>query len=218
MEKNVNEAIFKFIFNNAMKDAVMMGAYTFEKKWLYSRSDVKEKEDIKKVVINILETHVKKIVNGEYSSISQNCYDKEFVGVAKNITDEINKVDQGEFTFGNAQKLINMTIKYCYIRFFEGDLKESRKRFKVCHCPLDKQMLKKVWDEQKVSLKYTQANFLMSWGKEVLSYSHSNPNIPQLPTRYSAFQIAVRKIIKKCKEKGEGPQIPIEYDYCEWND
>ena len=40
-----------------------------------------------------------------------------------------------EFSYGNAQKLVNMTAKYIYIAtYFNDDYKD---KFEKCHCPMD---------------------------------------------------------------------------------
>ena len=50
----------------------------------------------------------------------------------------------GQFTFGNIQKLINMTLKYMFTICYTND--SMRKRFMYCHCPMDSIMMRKVDD------------------------------------------------------------------------
>ena len=40
----------------------------------------------------------------------------------------------GQFTFGNAQKLINIVCKYFYIISYKDS--SVREKFKYCHCPM----------------------------------------------------------------------------------
>ena len=52
----------------------------------------------------------------------QEDYDKEFLRLAIDICNKINKVENSkEFTFGNAQKLINMMCKYFYILVYNDE-------------------------------------------------------------------------------------------------
>lgn len=49
-----------------------------------------------------------------------------------------------EFTFGNAQKLVNMTAKYMYLYCYYDTSK--RELFENCHCPMDRIMIKRIAD------------------------------------------------------------------------
>ncbi len=216
MSNNVSDKIFNFVYIAAMKDAVSMGAYKGEKKWLYTKTEENIKEEKKKLVKDSVKKHVTEILGGKYYKLKQSDYDADFLSLANYIVEHINYIDQGEFTFGNAQKLINMTVKYCYIKYFNGNLQEARDIFEYCHCPLDQQMLKKVWDKQSSYLKqdtkgYTKTAFLMSWGAEKVTTEE------RLPQRYLDYQDAVRRIIDEYKEEPK-PRNPIEYDYCMWNE
>ena len=55
------------------------------------------------------------------------------------------------FTFGNAQKLINMSAKYMYMATYGRP--ELRGRFAACHCPMDAILIRTVVSEadKKVS-------------------------------------------------------------------
>lgn len=49
------------------------------------------------------------------------------------------------FTFGNAQKLVNMAAKYFHLACYND--KGLRKNFRYCHCPVDNQMIHVVHDK-----------------------------------------------------------------------
>ena len=51
---------------------------------------------------------------------------------------ELSKEEISGLTFGNIQKLINMTMKYLYIRYYD----ECRENFRCCHAPMDNRMIK----------------------------------------------------------------------------
>ena len=69
---------------------------------------------------------------------------KMFKDVALELFKAVNK---DNFTFGNAQKVINMTAKYLYIICYADSA--FRDRFKYCHCPMDRVMLNIVWKRYK---------------------------------------------------------------------
>ena len=48
------------------------------------------------------------------------------------------KNDENGFSFGNAQKLVNMTVKYFYIMTYDN--KTDRSLFRKAHCPMDRIM------------------------------------------------------------------------------
>ena len=118
-------------------------------------------------------------IEGEFSDSDspaekmQEKYDKRFLDVSFDLRKEINSHSQKEgggcFTFGNAQKLINILMKYFYLHSF-GNEKE-KDNFKFCHCPMDHQLLENVWERRwklnedtRKSLR-KRTDFLSSWGK-----------------------------------------------------
>ncbi|MBR6051389.1 MAG: hypothetical protein IKP68_09350, partial [Clostridia bacterium] len=165
MEKtNIDDSIFRFIYIMAMQDAVRQSAYSGERKWLWSKP-------IFEILYKPLKNHIDSILNGDYKPQSDDdgkkeSYDKAFIGLAIEILSKINEEEKGKkkreraegndtekykykgtFKFGNAQKLINMTVKYFYVMTY-GNNNISRDHFQYCHCPVDGQMLKKVWKKR----------------------------------------------------------------------
>ena len=121
----------------------------------------------------------KKLLKGEFKCQTE--YDEYFKDTAIKICGRVNSQvkasnsgDGNKFTFGNAQKLINMTAKYYYISCCMNSAK--RENFKYCHCPVDCLLLEKVWKfirtnkELEEKIKTTWRNnikrddFLKSWG------------------------------------------------------
>ena len=80
-------------------------------------------------------------------------HEKLFLETAINVCKSINNYEgkpdtAGNFSFGNAQKLINMTIKHIYLHTYTIDslgFPSIRERFRYCHCPMDSIMLQDVW-------------------------------------------------------------------------
>ena len=192
----------------ALRDAVLRGAFKGEKIWVDDITDAKI----------ILRKYIDKVLNNEFDS--QANHDIYFLEIANKVCEVINAAKPHDnvstFSFENAQKLINMAVKYTYAFCYQNT--DSRDRFQYCHCPLDSIMLDKVW---KLSEKcYGGSNqrrenlgkkdeFTKSWGNEGLQ-NGNQPNLTELPKRYDLFQKAVKNLI------GQGNIFPVEFDYIEW--
>lgn len=203
--QNLDEKIIQFVYVESIRDAVLQLAYRGQKSWLEDISLFPESmAAIKQFIQNILA--------GQYHSIEE--YNKDFLKTAIVLCDEINT--QGgntEFSFGNAQKLINLMVKYFYISSY-GD-KQKKQYFTYCHCPMDSILLGKIWAQRArlnasvVRKMNSRAAFLKSWGQEDFEMVQGERHIP---SRYLVFQEAVRMIA------GKESLSPLEYDYCSWQD
>ena len=204
---NKDELIFKFLFNEAMRDATLQKSFDGERVWL---KDCNFFPDSKNAILGF----VKKVTGGVFKD--QVGYDKEFKKTISIITKDINdriqehnseneedKKKSGSFEFGNAQKLLNMILKLFYVCSFGDD--EKKKNFQWCHCPMDGQMLGYVWENRKnvagFPREYTSAVFLESWGK--MSWDNG-----EFPDRYVVFQKAIRELAKEMS--------PLEFDLWLW--
>lgn len=199
-----DENIFKFIYLAAIRDAVLQKAYKGEKKWL-------EESDVLVSLKETLSEFIDKVLKGEYHC--QEDYDADFLSTAISVCEIINnnkkEAENPDFTFGNAQKLINIMMKYFYITCYGK--KAAKEKFKFCHCPMDQQMLKKVWCKRESLSHYIplgSTDFMKSWGSENFKVLES-PKY-NYPDRYRLFQEAVRDLAHK---KGISP---LEFDYREW--
>lgn len=213
MEKfDSKQQVFDFIFVMAMRDAVMQKAYNGEKAWLWDLSrpeSVYVRNEIWKFIDD-------QILKGKFDhQEKQEEYDKEFLRLAIDICNKINKAENPKnFTFGNAQKLINMTCKYFYILTYNNE--NLRKYFACCHCPMDQNLLKKVWEDRSnwiddIELKaHKKSDFMISWSK--LEFKEDEDR-KRLPDQYRAFQDAVRKIVDN---NDRGIINSIEYDFVSW--
>lgn len=203
-ENKTREKVFEFLYGCAMVDAIIQKSFDDnEKKWIY---DVQEAKECVKVYVNKLFS--------ERAFRDQVEHDRMFLGLAHRICSAINKKKGrgDDFTFGNAQKLLNMTAKHCFIYTFM-DL-ALRDNFKFCHCPMDGIMLKVVWDNYKRIEKDddkgrrcvlgTSEEFHKSWGKEDFEYG-------EVPRRYNRFQKTIREWAERvgC--------IPLELDFYLWD-
>lgn len=199
----VDKLIFDFAYELALRDAVMRTAY------LGDKSELRKCQKAK----NIVREYADKIINGNH------CND-EFYKVADNLCNSFKgdiKIPEGsneepKFTFGNAQKLLNMTMKYLYIMCYKNN--ELRDKFQNCHCPMDGIMIDKVINELK-KLKsegassvqqYTQKGYIGKLkGKPWSRLVRDDKAI------YEQFQESVRFLADK------QDLFPLEYDYFLWN-
>lgn len=203
-ENQTRERVFNFLYGCAMHDAILQLSFNDkEKKWVY---DVQEAKECVKVYVNKLFS--------ERAFRDQAEHDRMFRGLAHKICSAINKKkDRGDdFTFGNAQKLLNMTAKHCFIYIYRNP--SLRENFKFCHCPMDGIMLDAVWkkyeeiektdDEGRRSVLGTSEEFHKSWGKEDFEYG-------EVPRRYNQFQKTIREWAERvgC--------IPLELDFYLWD-
>lgn len=199
---NLDDKIFEFIFIEAIKDATMQLSYKGNKRCLMQ-------SDLIDSLKGDIEHLIDKVFKNGYSS--QEEYDEDFLLTTISICRIVSsKTKNDNFTFGNAQKLINIMMKYFYITTYNDNV--SKETFKYCHCPMDQKLLKNIWDKCKNlnrnKLLGKSDYFLKSWGNENFEFDATGKEI--YPKRYNLFQQAVR-----CFAEKDGIN-PIEYDYCVW--
>lgn len=202
---NIDDKIFRFIYIEAMRDATIQLAYKGEKRCLMGFTEL----DVWSFLKGEMESLIDKVLSNEY--LSQDKYDEDFLNTMVNICKCINgAMKNDEFTFGNAQKLINIMLKYFYISSYKDN--NSKVKFRFCHCPMDQQLLKNIWrnreelDSDKILGK--REYFLKSWGNE--DFEEDKNGKKMFPKRYVLFQQAVRCLAEKKNIN------PLEYDYCVW--
>lgn len=166
-ENTASEEVFEFLYRCAMVDAISMKSFKGKKKWVYNVQEAKK----------CVKVYVDKLF-AQDSFKSQEEHDTLFLEIAHKICDAINqnKDREDDFTFGNAQKLLNMTAKHCCIyTYMNPSLWDI---FKFCHCPMDGRMLENAWekynerdfniilkDKEKENLR-TKGTFCRPWGTE----------------------------------------------------
>ena len=203
-EEELKEQLFDFIYGCALRDAILQLSFRGAKKWIYQVDEAKK----------ALRKYIDKIIL-ENGFSSQAEHDAFFLATAKHICGTINgylgKLREicDTFSFGNAQKLINMTVKHFYTVCYSNRM--LRRNFQYCHCPMDGIMLQWVWknyveQEQRTRAERQQelgSSFCDSWGGE-------NFQNVGLPDRYRKFQCIIKKWAGK---KGYSP---IEFDFIVW--
>lgn len=187
--------IFDFIYTMALRDATMRRAYEGERTPLFKNDDAK----------NATREYINALLRGE---------NPDFYTTAETVENGFR--DKGhEFTFGNTQKLINMTVKYMYIAAYQKEhYADLREKFKGCHCPMDSIMVKKVIKEIKSQIDEEEVCELLkgherNW-RSFLQNAWSKMDKDKDKDQYKLFQNLVKYLSDK---KG---LTPIEYDYKEF--
>lgn len=206
-KEEISTKVFDFLYGCSMHDAILQQAFKGKKEWVGKVEQAKP----------FLREYIDCIVGNQFSS--QEEHDKTFIRVADNICNEINKHRAPDaedvFSFGNAQKLINIAAKHTYsVCYWNPDLREN---FRWCHCPLDSIMLQKVWAQYKTDFGNNARKnelesadyFCKAWGNEGQN-GDMQPQICDFPERYLKFQRAVKDIV------GDGNLYAIEFDYLIW--
>lgn len=196
----VDKLIFDFAYELALRDAVMRTAY------LGDKNKLRENREGKDIVFD----YANKIINND---------EFDYYGIAKDLCNSFDEFiepkenSKVQFNFGNAQKLLNMTMKYLYIMCYKNN--ELRDKFQNCHCPMDGIMIDKVINELK-KLKsegdssvqqYTQRGYIGF----LKSKSWSRLSVSDDKAVYEQFQKSVKFLAKK------QDLYPLEYDYYLWN-
>ena len=208
-KNEMDNRAFSFIYGCALRDAILQKAFIGKKDWIAEVTEAQE--PVKKYINDVLYGEFKKETDKEK-------HEKAFLEAAKSVCDIINRAKpknaKDTFSFGNAQKLINIVTKHIYAHTYSFNLvskTDIRANFRFCHCPMDSIMLSNVWRDYKAFGNNERANdlgenFLGPWGNEDFDLASGER---RLPSRYVRYQTAVEKL--------KGPDVfPIEYDYIVW--
>ena len=196
--KTMQDYLFDFAYGEALRDAINQQSFKGEKNYLYDCEEGKA----------VVRTYIDAILKGEHPSFNKAEEEAEakFNEFIRSKRPESNQ----EFTFGNTQKLINMTVKYIYISAYVQRCEEFRNLFADCHCPLDRLMAGMVREEfdqaddeaaqvikEESSVIYKKINKDITWSKVDVE-------------TYNCYQQMVRLLAEKKN------LIPIEYDFVKW--
>ena len=200
MEDNqtMQDYLFDFAYGEALRDAINQQSFKGEKNYLYECETGK----------NEVRTYINAILNGEHPS---------FIDAEKKVEEQFNKFIKSQrrernqvFSFGNTQKLINMTVKYLFISAYAQNYEEFKKLFADCHCPLDRLMAGMVReefdqadDEAAQVIKEESSDIYKKINKDI-TWSKVDKET------YNCYQQMVRLLAEREN------LIPIEYDFVKW--
>ena len=212
---NLDDHVFHFIYGCAMHDAILQKAFEGKKDWVGKVTEAEK----------LVKGYIGRILDGNFrndNATTRDAHEKAFLDTANAVchainTSELKASKDCLFSFGNAQKLINMTVKHVYAHTYSNA--SIRECFRHCHCPLDSIMLSKVYTayrkaygpaKTRVDLGCSD-DFHVAWGKEGADGNLQKP-LTELPSRYAAFQTAIKALVSA----DGGDCFAIEFDYLVW--
>ena len=190
------DSLFNFAYKMAFRDATMRKAFPRneeEKKAEDFDNRDTSFSDRKNRIFKGARDEVKKYVDNLMSAEEKIL---EPIDVIKAVC---NKTMVESFTFGNAQKLVNMTAKYMFLSCYGERNNDKKERFRLCHCPMDGIMI------DKMKKLYPDLRWSFSWSS--LKLDDDN-----LPWQYIQFQDCVNAIAVK------NDILPLEVDFMLWDE
>ena len=180
----VNDDIFNFAYGMALADATRRtDAASINKTGL-------------SCLLPIVKEYANSVINGDHPDFCKYEEKCETALEAVNIT---------IFTFGNIQKLINMTMKYLYVGYYMEP--KYREYFKCCHAPMDARMRDFIFKRYKAKgYELPKFDKECAWSKMGRKAEESKYKIDN----YFAYQEAIAKLIE---EEGHNACTPIEFEF-----
>lgn len=206
----VDEAIFEFAYRMALDDAT--GQQAYKGRGEGSKTKLRECDKAKQAV--------REYIAAVFDSNSRPDFEKSTAEVEKAFKAHLTDEDDGEFTFGNAQKLVNMTSKYMFMATYERP--DLRTQFKSCHCPMDNVILSVVAAEAGKAVDSGNASDVLREFAEkcakkrprkldwVVADDLKWSRLKRGDERYQFFQDVVRELAS------QNGVSPIEFDYVNW--
>lgn len=120
------------------------------------------------------------------------------------------------FTYGQAQKLVNMFFKYLYT--FKTELNLNKEYFNMCDCPIDKINLKRIHEYEK-KYNYREKYVCYKNGTYCLKYRDNNNEIAvpwsklDNETVYNNIQYRIDEIINQETSKDWKTRLDFEFDW-----
>lgn len=191
MDDTIREKLFDFTYEMAYRDATMRKAFP---KGGDSDEAFRERKENSKVA-------AKQIVNKYINTIFDENSSRS--NTIDTIVDVCKVTTKYGFTFGNAQKLVNMTAKYMYLSIYgtEGVERDKyREKFRYCHCPMDGVMIKNLADSLEKMHPEIDWN-KVAWSKQTLDNHEA----------YDAYQDSVNRLADM--EKCNALEIDFYYYY-----
>lgn len=210
MESKYDE-VLKAVIQKAYSDATQQGAYNA----LFEKDDKNASDNTTKAKNQCIEELKEKLTQLTVFQ-SQKAYDDWHKELCQSFVEFFKKNLGIEeyFTYGNAQKWVNMTMKYllllCDILNKESDLmKKVESLSTYVHVPVDSYIIEEVWKNETVTLplkpKCRGRNGFKYASEKVVPWSKWNE------TQYDEFQKSLRKYIVE-----QNYENPIQWENKEW--
>ena len=196
-----------YAFHIALNDATLRGAYAGETYGIGPNSNTAQ--------------HIKQYILDIYDEKYPDFYE-----LANQLKDDLKNYPG--FTFGNIQRLINMTAKYMCQSTYETPIR--RTFFKNCHCPMDKNMIqrvstgyKKLMEENPGEINKDNYYFIVD-GKESDAWDTVKWNAIDFDGEeinsievYKKYQEMAKVIADKVSKDTGIETSPIELAFIEWD-
>ena len=199
--------IFDFCYELALQDATIRSAFTGP------LVDIRNINGIKVII----ESYISALFNVNEDIPKPIEVINSIVELLRDYNDR--KESTKQFRFGNVQKLVNMTVKYLYIKAYNCNI--LRCRFNNCHCPIDSQIIGKLkrylvnnedaynrWNARLV--EYRQKGLIKRRSIDTMLNNISFSNINQ-----HEYQLC-QEIIDSIVENDDEITNAIEFDYKYW--
>ena len=172
----IDENVFSFIYGMAVNDAMNRGA------------DIKPDDKGK-----LLDSESIKAIVKEYAEAIINDKEIKF----EEAVEQIINANKGEdivscLYYGKIQKLINMTMKYLYIKYYDDPI--VSKRFDKCYAPMDSIMLSFVFESYYIVKGEKRKKGSDRIFDKYISWSSSNSSVKET---FHKYQEAIEYIIKE---------------------
>lgn len=161
-DANETSKLIEVSIKKAHADATMQGAYNslFEKENEKAKHASNNAQEECQIIIANAINNLSMIHNqNEYDNWHSEICEKLVDSYAENLNDNDN--EEVFFSYGNAQKWLNMTMKYLYLMcgifaentpFMKGIGNKVMELSEYLHIPVDRYIIEAVWDNKKVEL------------------------------------------------------------------
>ncbi len=150
---------------------------------------------------------IKETVKCYANSIIFNQDGLSFEDAVNSIIEHANNCDV-QLSFGKVQKLINMTMKYLYLKYYDNP--NIIKHFNKCHAPMDSVMRDFVYASYTALGLGNNPGFPRTCHWSTLG-TEQNPKY-----NYDNYQTAINELIKYAKKHYLSISNSIEFDYLFW--
>ena len=205
--ENTDDEILSAIISRAQSDATQQGAYNT----LIPKKDTQRKERSNQALSDasqLLANHLR-----DFSEpVERDAFDEWHSELCKDLT---GKFDASlPFVFGNAQKWVNMSLKYLLLFC---DVSDGQKYSAIgnirgwLHIPVDSFIIEKVWDDTDIPLPFKKKKWEQN--REKVKYDAQKVKVWSKWERKPEYEDFLRAMRTKCKTEAIAP---IDWEGQAW--
>lgn len=217
------DTLLKSAIKVAYNDATMQGAY-----------NALEKENVESIKYNNVAQKLESAIKDDLLKDNSKGYEKWHKYICEELVKCYEKVTSNNknpaFSYGNAQKWVNMTMKYLYIlseifhKFnfnkdcnFEDYYDRIGKLYEELQVPVDSFIIESIWDEKK------QIKGIPYYNNKLNKATDSNGN--RIPGKYNSEKVVpwskwtdteYKKFQEHLPEVFENHQSPLDWEHKAW--